>query len=50
MMFNVVFRIALALLLIISLGPLAVYNIMAAQQAWHDSDLVFESKLFNIRF
>lgn len=49
-MFGTVSRIALGLLIIIALGPLAVYNIMAAQQAWHDSGLVFESKLFNIKF
>lgn len=50
MMFKFMFRFALALLLIISLGPLAVFNIMAAQQAWHDSGLVFESPLLGIRF
>lgn len=41
-MMKFVFRLALALLLIVSLGPLAVFNIMAAQQAWHDSGLIYE--------
>jgi len=49
-MFKAVSRIALAAFLIIALGPVAVGNIMVAQQAWHDSGLVFENKLLGIKF
>jgi hypothetical protein len=49
-MFKAVTRIALAVFLIIALGPQAVGNIMIAQQAWHDSGLVFESDLFGVKF
>jgi len=49
-MFKAVSRICLALIVIIALGPIAVGNVMAAQQAWHDSGLVLESKLFGIKF
>ena len=43
-------RICLALFLVAALGPQVVGNVMAAQQAWHDSGLVFESQLLGIKF